>query len=94
MPVEQSLLFLRFGVALGIGFLIGLQREVAHSSGKRNIVAGERTFSLVSLGGALAAMLADHFTQDATYALRVKVRSHYTWQRVYRERIAPLLLSS
>ncbi len=41
-----------------------------------------------------AAMLADHFTQDATYALRVKVRSHYTWQRVYRERIAPLLLSS
>jgi len=61
MTVTQSQLFLRFAVALGIGFLIGLQREYAHGGGKRNITAGERTISLVSLGGCLAAMLADKF---------------------------------
>lgn len=59
MNVTQSQLFLRFAVTLGIGFLIGLQREYAHGGGKRNITAGERTFSLVSLGGTLSAMLAD-----------------------------------
>lgn len=59
MNITQSQLFLRFAVSLGTGFLIGLQREYAHGGGKRNITAGERTFSLVSLGGALAAMLAE-----------------------------------
>ena len=59
MDMSQSTIFLRFAVSLGIGFLIGLQREYAHGGGKRNITAGERTFSLVSLGGTLAAMLAD-----------------------------------
>lgn len=53
-------LFLRFATALAIGFLIGLQREVALSK-ERSLVAGERTTSLLSLGGAIAAMLAEQY---------------------------------
>ena len=52
-------LFLRFGVALAIGFMIGLQREYAFRSVERELVAGERTFALMGLVGALAAMSAD-----------------------------------
>jgi uncharacterized membrane protein (DUF4010 family) len=61
MPVEFGL-FVRFGTALAIGFLIGLQREFAHGLEGREITAGERTFSLLSLGGCLAAMLSDLFS--------------------------------
>ncbi|MGD2026653.1 MAG: MgtC/SapB family protein [Anaerolineales bacterium] len=57
-------LFLRFATALAIGFLIGLQREMALSK-ERSIVAGERTTSLLSLGGALAAMLAETYSAPA-----------------------------
>lgn len=52
-------LFLRFGVALAIGFMIGLQREYAFRSEERELVAGERTFALMGLVGALAAMSAE-----------------------------------
>ncbi|MEJ2511990.1 MAG: MgtC/SapB family protein [Anaerolineales bacterium] len=53
-------LFLRFTTALAIGFLIGLQREFAHSTVQgESITAGERTTSLLSLGGAVSAMLSD-----------------------------------
>ena len=41
------------GVALGLGLLVGLQREWEH-----NKLAGLRTFAFVSLFGALSAMLA------------------------------------
>jgi len=41
------------GVALGLGLLVGLQREWEH-----NRLAGLRTFAFVSLFGALSAMLA------------------------------------
>ena len=52
-------LFIRFGVALAIGFMIGLQREYAFRTFERELVAGERTFALMGLVGALAAMSAD-----------------------------------
>ncbi len=57
--MEQSELLLRFGVAISIGFLIGLQREVAHGRDGREIIAGERTMALMGLAGCLAAMAAD-----------------------------------
>lgn len=57
--MTQTDLFIRFGVAVAIGFLIGLQREFAWGTKGREIVAGERTFALISLSGCLAAMLAD-----------------------------------
>lgn len=45
-------LWLALGASLGIGLLIGLERERS-----ANAKAGLRTFALVSLGGTLAAML-------------------------------------
>ncbi len=55
-------LFLRFGAALLIGILIGMQREYAYSNrGAGGLFAGARTFALMSLFGASAALLADLF---------------------------------
>jgi uncharacterized membrane protein (DUF4010 family) len=54
-------LFLRFGAALLIGVLIGMQREYAHGSSKgTGLFAGARTFALMSLVGATAAFLAEN----------------------------------
>ncbi len=64
MMVEHTL-FLRFGVALFIGMLAGLQREYAadqdeqESQRSRKIFAGVRTFSLIGLSGCTAAFIAD-----------------------------------
>jgi len=57
--MEQMNLFYRFGVALAIGFLIGLQREYAYGGPGREIFAGERTLALMGLVGCTAAMAAD-----------------------------------
>lgn len=57
--MEYIELFPRFGTAIAVGFLIGLQREFAHGGPDRDIIAGERTFALFSLAGAMAAMIAD-----------------------------------
>lgn len=46
-------IFRDLGLALGLGFLVGVQREQVDSR-----LAGVRTFSLISLFGALAALLA------------------------------------
>ena len=55
-------LFLRFGAALLIGILIGMQREYAYSNRSAGgLFAGARTFALMSLFGASAALLADLF---------------------------------
>jgi len=64
VPGEYEI-YARFGLALGVGFLIGLQRE--QSAGRRDATDGDgvvsspggvRTFPLVSLLGALAALLS------------------------------------
>jgi uncharacterized membrane protein (DUF4010 family) len=57
--MAQTDLFYRFGVALAIGFLVGLQREYAHGGPGREIFAGERTCALMGLVGCAAAMVAD-----------------------------------
>ncbi len=57
--MEQADLFYRFGAALAIGFLIGLQREYAHGGPGKEIFAGERTLALMGLVGCTAAMAAD-----------------------------------
>jgi len=48
--------FTSLGIALGIGLLIGMQRERAHS--RR---AGARTFPLIALLGGVCALLAETF---------------------------------
>lgn len=60
----QTTLFYRFGVALFIGILIGLQREYASDVYEREqshseTFAGVRTFALMALVGCTAAMAAD-----------------------------------
>jgi uncharacterized membrane protein (DUF4010 family) len=65
--METSDLFLRFGAAIAIGFLIGLQREYAHGGPGREIIAGERTFALFSLAGAMAAMVADELNSALAF---------------------------
>jgi uncharacterized membrane protein (DUF4010 family) len=60
----QTDLFYRFGVALFIGILIGLQREYASDvheirESRGEMFAGVRTFALMSLVGCTAAMAAD-----------------------------------
>ena len=57
--MEQTSLFYRFGAALAIGFLIGLQREYAYGTSDREVFAGERTFALMGLVGCTAAMAAE-----------------------------------
>ena len=63
VSVELNL-FYRFGVALFIGILVGLQREYVGdvreiSESRAEMFAGVRTFALMALAGCTAAMLAD-----------------------------------
>lgn len=51
--------FYRFAVALGIGILIGIQRESAYDEPEGKLFAGVRTFALISLTGYVAALTAD-----------------------------------
>jgi uncharacterized membrane protein (DUF4010 family) len=57
--MDTTTLFYRFGVALAIGLLVGLQREYAKGGSDREIFAGERTLALMGLVGCTAAMVAD-----------------------------------
>jgi len=59
MPLEALStpeIFMRLGVALALGLLVGLERERSEAP-----LAGFRTFPLVTLLGALAALLAPAF---------------------------------
>lgn len=55
-PLE--VLFARFGLALVLGFLIGMERE----RDKPLVFAGMRTFALISLLGAVLAFVSESFT--------------------------------
>lgn len=57
--MEQIELFYRFGVALAIGILVGLQREYALGETELELFAGIRTFALLALVGCAAALVAD-----------------------------------
>ena len=57
--MQQVTLFYCFGVALAIGFLVGLQRQYAHTDPDDKIFGGERTFALMGLIGCMAAMAAE-----------------------------------
>lgn len=55
----QADLFYRFGAALAIGALIGLEREHSHRKADEELFAGVRTFPLIALVGCLAALVSD-----------------------------------
>ena len=56
-----------FAQSIGIGFLIGLERERHH-----NTIAGVRTFTLIALAGALAGYIGV-LNQDAGLAIAIGV---------------------
>jgi len=49
----------RFGLALVIGILVGLQREYANQQTERGLFAGARTLALIAVAGCASALLAD-----------------------------------
>jgi uncharacterized membrane protein (DUF4010 family) len=55
-PLATNEIFLRLGIALALGLLVGLERERSEAP-----LAGFRTFPLVTLLGSLAALLAPEF---------------------------------
>jgi uncharacterized membrane protein (DUF4010 family) len=56
----DTVIFLRFGVAMLIGILIGLQREYSFATGEeKEHTAGIRTFALLSMMGCGAAFAGD-----------------------------------
>ncbi len=59
MLTEQADLFYRFGVALVLGILIGLERERAAEMRSIRLFAGIRTISLLALAGCIGALLSD-----------------------------------
>lgn len=54
-------IFMKFGVALALGFLVGIQREYARNHDDDEIPAGMRTLALIGLLGCAAAMIAHEF---------------------------------
>jgi uncharacterized membrane protein (DUF4010 family) len=57
--MELESLFFRFGVALGIGILIGLQREFAFDDLEDGVFAGVRTYTLFALSGCTAGLISE-----------------------------------
>lgn len=56
-------LFYRFGIALALGLLVGLEREYSYADeGQERLFGGARTFPLIALTGCAAAMIADTVT--------------------------------
>lgn len=53
---DPTTLFLRFGLALLLGFLIGFERERE----KETVFAGMRTFAFICLLGAIMAFMSEH----------------------------------
>ena len=58
MPTIDFDLFYRFIVALGIGFIVGLERERKRAK-RGDLFAGVRTFAILGLTGCTAALLSD-----------------------------------
>jgi uncharacterized membrane protein (DUF4010 family) len=56
LPFEE---FLRLGVALLVGFLIGLDRERAEARKQIDLFAGIRTFPLIALAGAVPSLAVE-----------------------------------
>jgi uncharacterized membrane protein (DUF4010 family) len=54
--MDLTVLFQHLGIALGLGLLVGLQRERAGG-----VLAGVRTFPLVTLFGSVCALIAQPF---------------------------------
>lgn len=66
--MELAELFYRFGVALVLGALPGVQREFEEKSEPEQRPAGARTFALMGLTGCAAALAADELNSALVFA--------------------------
>ena len=68
---EQIDIFYRFGAALLIGLLVGLQREYAYLKKKREekSFGGTRTFAFLALIGCTAAFLSEQMESPLVFAV-------------------------
>ncbi len=57
--MAPTAVYYRFGAALAIGVLIGLQREYSYGGPEDELFAGVRTFALIAMLGATAALLGE-----------------------------------
>lgn len=62
LHLEQVEFFIRVLVSVGIGFVVGLEREHASLAKKEEIFAGLRTFVLVSLLGFVTSLLSAYYS--------------------------------
>lgn len=70
----MSDLFYRFGIALAIGLLIGLERQFKKSDGsEKYLFGGIRTFPLLALTGCTAAMLGDLLNSSLGFVLPIAI---------------------
>ncbi len=65
--------FYRFAVALGIGLLVGIQRETAYDDPEKRLFAGVRTFALISLAGYTAALVSTQVNSALPFAAVIAV---------------------
>ncbi len=69
MDIEQQSLVVRLFIAIGIGFLIGLEREYAKRVvDKEEQFAGVRTYPFIALFGFLSSFLAERYGEWAFIA--------------------------
>lgn len=76
MEPDHIQLFYRFGVALVLGFFMGLQREYAHRSDEDTdgeLLAGARTFPIIALLGAASALAARELGGAVPFAVMALV---------------------
>lgn len=74
MDADQLQLFYRFGVALVLGLFMGLQREYAYrrrADEEGELMAGARTFPIISLLGAAAALATAEVGDGWPFAVTV-----------------------
>jgi uncharacterized membrane protein (DUF4010 family) len=63
----QADLFYRFGIALVIGILVGLERERSGRQPDQELLAGVRTFALFGLAGCTAALISDQLSSSLPF---------------------------
>ena len=76
---ELHSLFLGFAVALGVGLLIGIDRERKKGEGPNRGAAGLRTFTLASLAGATGAAVGGDLLQASVVLGMVAFASLSYW---------------
>ena len=69
MPLPESALVLNLVEALGVGLLIGVERQRSAQAAGESNVAGLRTFGLASLAGAVSMLAAGPMMLAVTLAV-------------------------